>query len=1342
MDEQHRQDYLKLVERFWDCGSDQELNEVFNTHRELVDPDFLQTLTEMALDMEARGYRDESTWRLLDSLTEAMGVKTAAPPITTEANAQLIVEILQCIEANWDKAEPVYALLRANQTQLNDDLLAELPRVAASLLAGAKNEIQKGRAAVLVEFGNLMGHFPLMQRGINTELAIAAYEAVLEVMTREAMPMDWARVQMNLALTYRKRIRGDQTTNLEQGIAAFELALEVMTREAMPVDWAGIQRQLAITYAERIRGDRAANLEQAIATHKSVQEVMTREAMPVDWARAQMNLANAYIERIQGDRATNLEWAIAAHESVLEIMTREAMPVDWAIAQSNLAHAYLERIRGDHAANQEQAIDALKSALEIITREAMPWEWARVQMNLAVAYRQRIQGDHAANLEQAIAAFEAVLEVRTRETMPVKWARAQTNLADAYGERIRGDQAANLEKAIAAYEAVLEVMTRKAMPRDWARVQSHLAVAYRGRIRGDQAANLEQAIASFELALEVMTREAIPLGWATTQAALAIAYRERIRGDRATNLEQAIATFELALEVMTREAIPLGWAQVQVDLAKAYTDRIRGDRATNLEQAIAACEAALKVMPREALPLGWARAQEVLAIAYFFRIRGDREANLEQAIAAYEVALEVKTREATPVAWALTRMGLAIAYATRVRGDRKANLEQAIAIYESVLDVMTREAMPMDWATAQINLANAYSNRTVGDRSANIETAIEGYKQALTVKTQVVMPLDWATTQTNLARTYRTAERWQDAYNTSAETISGIESLRSEVKSGDDAKQKLAEQWHHFYQNMVTTCLHLGNFPEAVTYAERSKARNLVDLLANRVEPQNLPPETLVEFHRLKKAIKTEELRLQSEEITRLRPIAPDQAETYTTRPIPNRTQLNHLIQQLEHLIETDIQPHDPNFALTQTVDPLTYPQIQALLPNPQTALIEWYIQNDRVLTFVATQHSPTPTVITINTEGLNQLIAWTNRYLTNYSSASTQWQTDLGTELSNLAEILQIDDVLATEDLAGFHSLIFIPHRYLHLLPLHALPLATHPSLLDRFPSGIRYAPCCQLLHLTQQPTQPNLTHLLAIQNPTQDLPFTDVEVAAIRPLFDPQVKVLSKHEAHKAAVTTYPLQPGHVLHFACHGQFNWQDPLQAGLLLAASPPASTPSKDDQETDTTTDSPQDAASSEGDSEANSTEEQKSPHLTLGNLFSRDIDLTHCRLVTLSACETGQVDFRPTSDEYIGLPSGFLFAGSPSVVSSLWRVSDISTSFLMVQFYQQLKAGQPVPIALNQAQIWLRQVTKAELEIWVIQLSLSPARRLYLKALLHQKNNDFRPFESPYHWAAFCAVGS
>ena len=43
---------------------------------------------------------------------------------------------------------------------------------------------------------------------------------------------------MNLATAYQNRIRGDRAENLEQAIAAYRQALEVMTRQAMPVEWA------------------------------------------------------------------------------------------------------------------------------------------------------------------------------------------------------------------------------------------------------------------------------------------------------------------------------------------------------------------------------------------------------------------------------------------------------------------------------------------------------------------------------------------------------------------------------------------------------------------------------------------------------------------------------------------------------------------------------------------------------------------------------------------------------------------------------------------------------------------------------------------------------------------------------------------------------------------------------------------------------------------------------------------------------------------------------------------------------------------------------------------------
>lgn len=122
---------------------------------------------------------------------------------------------------------------------------------------------------------------------------------------------------------------------------------------------------------------------------------------------------------------------------------------------------------------------------------------------------------------------------------------------------------------------------------------------------------------------------------------------------------------------------------------------------------------------------------------------------------------------------------------------------------------------------------------------------------------------------------------------------------------------------------------------------------------------------------------------------------------------------------------------------------------------------------------------------------------------------------------------------------------------------------------------------------------------------------------------------------------------------------------------------------------------------------------------------------------------TFQLFKHPLSDEYIGLPSGFLFAGSPNVVSSLWAVSDLSTAFLMIKFYENLRTSSTVAIALNQAQQWLRDATKEKLEQWTEErnLPLSPTQEVELLAWLSKMEATTKPFEKPYYWAAFCAIG-
>ncbi len=119
--------------------------------------------------------------------------------------------------------------------------------------------------------------------------------------------------------------------------------------------------------------------------------------------------------------------------------------------------------------------------------------------------------------------------------------------------------------------------------------------------------------------------------------------------------------------------------------------------------------------------------------------------------------------------------------------------------------------------------------------------------------------------------------------------------------------------------------------------------------------------------------------------------------------------------------------------------------------------------------------------------------------------------------------------------------------------------------NLLDRFPKGVSYAPSCQLLLQAQQRKRPNFTNLFAIQNPTNDLAYTDLEVQAITDYFNP-VNILEKETATLAAINDTNLNAIHCAHFSCHGYFNQRNARKSALIPAESLLNSPPSQLDPE--------------------------------------------------------------------------------------------------------------------------------------------------------------------------------
>ena len=191
--------------------------------------------------------------------------------------------------------------------------------------------------------------------------------------------------------------------------------------------------------------------------------------------------------------------------------------------------------------------------------------------------------------------------------------------------------------------------------------------------------------------------------------------------------------------------------------------------------------------------------------------------------------------------------------------------------------------------------------------------------------------------------------------------------------------------------------------------------------------------------------------------------------------------------------------------------------------------------------------------------------------------------------------------------------------------------------------------------------------------------------------------------------------------VHLSCHGVFQADDSLQSGLLLVD------------------------------------EEGKEARLTLRDLFAGESTaLRAARLVVLSACQTAVSDFRNLPEEAIGLPAGFLQAGVPAVIGTLWSVDDAATALLVTRTYEyMLQERLSPPQAVRQAQVWLRDLTNADLEAYlthheaIARARLESGRRMpftlleeLLVKVITTGDPQARPYADPYFWAPFTFTGA
>jgi CHAT domain-containing protein len=235
----------------------------------------------------------------------------------------------------------------------------------------------------------------------------------------------------------------------------------------------------------------------------------------------------------------------------------------------------------------------------------------------------------------------------------------------------------------------------------------------------------------------------------------------------------------------------------------------------------------------------------------------------------------------------------------------------------------------------------------------------------------------------------------------------------------------------------------------------------------------------------------------------------------------------------------------------------------------------------------------------------------------------------------------------------------------------------------------------------------------LLAVGNPLplppgwNALGYAGVEVRAIERFFAAgSRRILPEQKATTTAVASGLPGATH-LHLACHGAFDPSEPLNSALYLAGE----------------------------------------DRLTLRDLLDGNLDLSSQRLAVLSSCQTGITEFERIPDEVIGLPAGFLQAGVPGVVATLWPVNDRSTAVLVAEFYRLLFAERQDPAtALARARGYMRDATARNLAEWFERRyddSGGTDLAAYAAAVDFRSRPDpaDRPYADPVYWAGFVYSG-
>lgn len=603
------------------------------------------------------------------------------------------------------------------------------------------------------------------------------------------------------------------------------------------------------------------------------------------------------------------------------------------------------------------------------------------------------------------------------------------------------------------------------------------------------------------------------------------------------------------------------------------------------------------------------------------------QGNYPKALAALNQALENGQAAKANVKIAFVQNALGRLYL------KLGQFREAEGVLYAARQLFESAGMPPELASTLIELAELERHR------GHIQESLDFATRARDLGDRMgLLDIQWRAL-TTLGRLNAAQGKRAEAAKSFDDAIMAVESLRTRVAGGEETRSRFFADKVAPYQERIALALAGGKTDDALYYAERSKARVLVDTIgADRV-----PLITAMTADEKKR-----ELNLRHS-LASLN----SQIRVEGQANPPNEKRLTSLRQQCEaaRLQYEDFQSTLYAAHLELRVSRGAIPVVRAtetagLVPGRSAAILEFAVVGDRMWAFAIGPQGVRAAELAMNNKELGYEVEYFRQQL-------AARDLRIGARARRLFEqVLGPVRSVVTEKT----ELVIIPDGPLWDLPFQALQSGPEHYLIED--SAISYAPSLTALRemTAPRPAVKNQPTLLAFGNPAISarapdrapavladkglgpLPEAEIQAKTIGELYRPESQVYVGAEARedrwKAEAQSY-----RVLHLATHGVLDNRSPLYSYLMLSPS-----------------------------------DDPKNPEDGFLEAWEIMRMRLNADLVVLSACETARGKIF-AGEAVIGLTWAFFVAGSPATLVSQWSVESASSGALMVDFHKMWNAG-------------------------------------------------------------------